>query len=151
MGADGQHLLAPVGVQAQQGADPEAAHARLGAPVGRGQAPVVVALLALQVGRLVGAPVVGLLVDDQPFAAGLDQPAVGGDVPHLHLDRQRRHDRRQRPHAVDQVVLGHDPGVLPGHQQHVAEAAGGQGGPSATTSSTESVRRAMSLPAEKPQ
>ena len=118
--------VAPVVVQAEQGADAEAAHAGLGAAVGRGQAPVVVALLALEVHGGVRGAVVGLLVDDEAVAPGLDQAAVGVGVPHLHLDRERRHLGRQHPHALDEVVLAHDAGVLAGDQQEVAEAAGGQ-------------------------
>ena len=126
VGGEGDDVGPPVGVEAEQGAEGQRAHAGLGGPVGGGQAPVVVALLALQVDGGVGVAVVDLLVDDQALASGLDQPAVGGGVPHLGLQRDRRHRVGEGGDALDQVVLGHDAGVLAGDQQEVAEAPVGQ-------------------------
>ena len=108
----GEGLGAPVGVQPEQRPDAERAHARLGAAVGSSQPPVVVALLPLQMDCRVRVTVVGLLVHDEPLAAGLGQPPVGRPVPHLHLDRDRRDLWLEDAHALDQVVLAHDAGVL---------------------------------------
>ena len=121
MGGHGQSLGPPVVVEAEQGPDAEAAHAGLGAPVGGGQAPVVVALLAQPVDGGVGRAVVGLLVDHEPVGAGGHEIPVGGGVPHLHLERHLRNDRGQGGDAVPQIALRHDAGVLPGHEQHVPE------------------------------
>ena len=55
MGGEREDLAPPVGIEAEQGADAEAAHTGLGGPVGGGEAPVVVALLALEVDGGVGS------------------------------------------------------------------------------------------------
>ena len=55
-------------------------------------------------------------------------------------------------HAVDQIVAVDDAGVLARHQQDMPEAPAVQlGRPQRPPRRIESVRRAMSLPAEKPQ
>ena len=99
------------------------AHPRLRAPVGRGETPLVVALLALEVDGRVCRPVVRLLVHDEPFAACLDEATVGRGVPHLDLDRERGDFGGEGAHALDQIVLRHESGVLTRNQEQVAKTA----------------------------
>src|SRR5213075_3110470 len=86
-------------------ADPEPAKSRLVTAVRAIEAPVEIAFRSGGVQFAVRFAVIGFLVNDEAFRAGFDDRNVVRRFHWPDFDRDRREIRRERAHAIGQIIL----------------------------------------------
>ena len=115
-------LLAPIG-KPEQGPQTDSPETGLIGASRAGEAPVVVLLRAGEVHRRIDLPVVGLLVDNEPLCARLDDRAVVLRFHRADLEIDRGHAQRaEAADAFSEVVATHETGVLSGDEEKVPES-----------------------------
>jgi hypothetical protein len=116
------HRFFPPMPQTVKGADADAAEARLVGALRAIQPPVIVLLWSRKVNLGVGGAMVGLLVNDEPFRAGMNEWQIVRDFHWGDFKADARNRRCEPLNASLQVVAGNEFGMLAGHEKDIAKA-----------------------------
>jgi len=115
-----ESLMFPIR-QSEQRADSDAPETARISPLRAIQPPVEILLRPRGVEGLVGFPVIGFLIDDEPFRTVIHEFGVLVILHRADLQREGREKRDQRVEAFLQVAFGNEFRMFPGDEEEIAE------------------------------